>query len=402
MEDLFLMVFHAWQSVPFYMDLYQEYQSVIEEKRFLELPIINKERYVSGGKSGLSVAYMKEYLQEKLIWTRTSGTSGRFSEVYWHPKEMRRSLLSLWLLRKKYYGISARNRMCYFYQAGEGDALFFEQGNSLAVARTCLYGVRLQEVYSKILSYNPEWMICQPSIALVLCDCAEKFGKPSALRYIEFTGEYLEPSVRRKTEQIFQCQTANQYGTKEVNSIAFECPCGRMHVMSDNVYAEVIPHSWKQDIHYICVTSLQNFAMPLIRYQLEDRGEIHRDVSCPCGVFGNVIELYGGRSNDMVMMQNGSFRHPYMLTDIFQIVNFQAEGAILQYQIEQGSIGEFVVRLVLEEDEWQKEIEEELCRLFYDRLGYEVKIVFEYYEKVLPAVNSNKPVVFRSKITGDK
>lgn len=65
MEDLFLMVFHAWQSVPFYMDLYQEYQSVIEEKRFLELPIINKERYVSGGKSWLSAAYMKEYLQEK-------------------------------------------------------------------------------------------------------------------------------------------------------------------------------------------------------------------------------------------------------------------------------------------------------------------------------------------------
>lgn len=32
----------------------------------------------------------------------------------------------------------------------------------------------------------------------------------------------LETAVQRKSQHAFFCQTANQYGTKEVNSIAFE------------------------------------------------------------------------------------------------------------------------------------------------------------------------------------
>lgn len=400
-DDLFSMVCYANDNVPFYMNLYREYQDSIEEEKFTELPVIDKEMYVSGGTSGLSVEYMKEYINNELIWTRTSGTSGMFSEVYWHPKEMQRSLLPLWLLRKKYYNISAYNRMCSFYPAGEGNDLYIEKRNSLAVARTSLYDGRLEEVYKKILSYDPEWMILQPSIALLLCGCAEKYGKPEALRYIEFTGEYLELSVRKKTEGVFQCQTADQYGTKEVNSIAFECPCGKLHILSDNVYVETVNDKNEADSSYICITSLQNYAMPLIRYQLEDRGKIYRNVSCACGCTGDVLELESGRANDMVVMRDYSVRHPYMLMEIFQAINYGTEGGILQYQIEQRTINVFTVRLVLEEEELLEEITEEIRRAFYSKLGYAVEIQFEYFETALPMAHEGKPAVFRSAVTYD-
>lgn len=400
-NTLFSIVSHAKATVPFYMNLYENASEVIEEQHFWELPVINKDKYVSGGMSGLSAAYMGEYIRKELLYVRTSGTSGTFSEVYWHAKEMQRSLLSLWLLRKKYYGITGKNKMCYFYQAEEGAALCVDRGNSLAIARDSLHNTALDTVYQNILSYNPEWMILQPGIALILCECAEQYGKPSALRYIEFTGEYLEPSLRKKVERVFQCKTANQYGTKEVNSIAYECPCGNMHVMSDNVYVEMIADEGDSEIEYVCVTSLQNYAMPLIRFQLEDRGILHRNVECDCGCKGDVLELLSGRANDMVRMKDGSTRHPFMLMDIFQIINYQTEGAILQYQIEQQEINQFVVRFILEEEELLDEITERIQEEFTSRLGYPVQIEFICCQTVLPMSNAGKPAVFRSRLGGE-
>ncbi|MCH5267837.1 MAG: hypothetical protein J1E62_05770 [Lachnospiraceae bacterium] len=399
-DNLFSIIRYANRNVPFYMDLYSDYQDVIDEEHFSGLPVIDKEKYVTGGTSGLSVEYMGEYIRNELIWTRTSGTSGMCSEVYWHPKEMNRSLLPLWLLRKKYYDITAKNRMCYFYRSGEADELFLERGNSLLIARSSLYSSRLDEAYEKILSYDPEWMILQPSIAVLLCDCAERLGTPSALRYIEFTGEYLDPAVRKKTEEIFGCQTANQYGTKEVNSIAYECPCGNLHILSDNVYAETIADNSDSDMHFICVTSRQNYAMPLIRFQLDDRGEIRRNVNCECGCTGDILDLKSGRADDMVVMQDGSRKHPYMLTEFFHVINHQTEGAILQFQIEQREVEQFIVRLVLDEEEFAEEITEALSGKFAQRLGQGVEVQFEFYPKVLPVEHTGKTAIFKTNFGG--
>lgn len=146
-------------------------------------------------------------------------------------------------------------------------------------------------------------MILQPGIALILCDLAERIGRPSALRYIELTGEYLETAVQRKIQQIFFCQTANQYGTKEVNSIAFECPEGRMHIMSDSVYLEIVSKEMddREKTGNICVTTLCNFAMPFVRFRLEDRGRIKYNVSCACGRCGDILELLVGRDKDSIV-----------------------------------------------------------------------------------------------------
>ena len=32
----------------------------------------------------------------------------------------------------------------------------------------------------------------------------------------------------------------NQYGCYEANSIAYECPCGNLHWMEENIYVEVL------------------------------------------------------------------------------------------------------------------------------------------------------------------
>ena len=145
------------------------------------------------------------------------------------------------MLRKRYYNILPRNRLCYFYPSDEHIDDIVKKRYLRAYPRISILDDRKEQIYEDILSYDPEWMIVQPSIALLLVDLAKKYNRtPENLRYIEFTGEYLEPKVRRRVETVFDCRTANQYGTKEVNSIAYECPEGNLHILSQNVYVENI------------------------------------------------------------------------------------------------------------------------------------------------------------------
>lgn len=123
---------------------------------------------------------------------------------------------------------------------------------------------KIEMTYFEILDYNPVWMILQPSIAVILCQIAEKNNStPSNLKYIELTGEELSDAARKKIQSVFRCYIANQYGCKEVNSIAFECPEGNMHCMSSNVYVEVTDTD-----NLIYVTSLNNHIMPFIIWRV--------------------------------------------------------------------------------------------------------------------------------------
>ncbi len=36
-------------------------------------------------------------------------------EIYWKESDYNKSMLPLWYLRKKYYGIGTDDKMCYFY-----------------------------------------------------------------------------------------------------------------------------------------------------------------------------------------------------------------------------------------------------------------------------------------------
>lgn len=389
-----LMVEYVRKYVPFYMRIYETFPKRLHEKVFEKLPIIDKKQMITEAGACLSLEYTGAYLKNELIHVHTSGTSGLFSEVIWHPKEMNRSLLGLWLLRKKYYGVSPYQKMCYYYW-GQDNELFFKNKNSMGIARSSLYDGRGTEAYFLICKYNPEWMILQPSVALVLCEYAEKYGKPPALRYIEFTGEYLENAVRRRVEKIFDCYTSNQYGTKEVNSIAYECPCGKLHIMKDNVYVEIHKEG---DIRNICVTTLQNHVMPMIRYKLDDVGNLYRNYHCKCGMVGDVLELESGRSNDMVICEDGSQKHPYMLMNIFHNINREMQGMIFQYQVIQKHIKKFIVRLVIDDEGLRDYIKNRIMKYFFVVLAVPVEVNFEFYAKYIPDINNSKLVVFRNEI----
>ncbi len=388
---------HAYSTVPLYYNLAEKQQLDIDKITFGEFPVVDKSFYVNSGMSMISSKYISDYMNQNLRYTRTSGSTGKFSEVYWKQEDYNRSLASLWIWRKKYYQILPEDRMVYFFPADQGETGCVVREHALAVSRRYLSDGNMEEAYEKILEYDPVWMILQPTLALLLSNIAKKWKIiPKSLRYIEFTGEFLATSVRQQIKDTFQCVTANQYGTKEVNSIAYECPAGTMHLMQDNIYLETVGE--QEDEGQLCVTSLHNFAMPFVRFNLEDRGRIIRNKPCACGRCTDALKLYAGRSNDWIQCRSGTKIHSYALVQIIHQANYETDGQIIQYQIVQRDYDYFEVILVLDEIEEFSMLSEYLVKQFQEKLGEGVEIVIHLSDCLIPSVQTGKLADFVSDV----
>ena len=377
---------YAYKNVPAYIRIAEERGIHPGEIDFLDYPVTDKNMFLDSGTSTLSMEYMGKYGAGKLRWLRTSGSTGKFTEVYWDEKEYQKSLLPLWLYRKKYYGIMPDDKMCYFYASDKETDDFYEKGSVLGITKNFVSEGKMGKAYQMVLDYDPVWMILQPSVAVLLCEVVQQEGLQilPSLRYIEFTGEYLEDSVRQKVESVFSCMTANQYGSKEVNSIAYECPEGNLHCMGTNVYLE------SMEDNMLCVTTLQNKGMPLVRFRIGDRGELIENVSCKCKNKNPILKLLAGRDNDWIAGRDGKKYHAHCVMHIVHTINYRADGVILQYQIIQKDFDTFLYKLVLEDLDAKEEIEKQVVSEIKNRFGKHAKIEFEFLEHLIPDEKTGK------------
>ncbi len=380
---------HASDTVPFYIDLYEQKKICeLDINRWHNVPITTKDDLVLRNDSFISARYLSKYLQGKLICTHTSGSTGKCANVFWEPLECNRSLLSLWLQRKKYYGINPHDRFCYFFTSrnvGKKDIEIEHREYSLGFCKSNLNEDKLVDIWNTIREYKPIWMILQPSIAVLLCKVVEKrqLQKIPSLRYIETTGEMLFLSVKSYIENVLGVVIANQYGCNEMNSIAYECPKGFMHCMEENVLVEVVDSSGQPlpdgEEGEICITTLTNYAMPLIRYKIGDRGCVFKQ-ECSCGNSHKILKLTSGRSNDWVIDKYGNKINSYIFVRCVENVNKVMEHAILQFQVIQKDYDLFLLKFVIDE-----EISPDmLCQCFIDNLWHSSLSTSEFEIEVYP------------------
>ena len=104
------MAGYAYNTVPFYQDRVES-----ESVDFEDIPVVTRDEMIRNQGKNIAPAYMMDYLRGNLEVFMTSGSTGKCMEIIWDPSQVTRSLLSLWHLRKRYYGISPRDRYCYFF-----------------------------------------------------------------------------------------------------------------------------------------------------------------------------------------------------------------------------------------------------------------------------------------------
>lgn len=397
----------VYQNVSLYSEKLREKGIVLTdvETQWNELPLVRKEDYLSGSYSTIMPDKIPMMLSGSLMEVFTSGSSGTCLNVLWSLGDCQRSLLPLWLYRKKEYGISPDDRYCYFYSAretGQGEKEFETVKNQMGFNRNNLTEDHLTEVYKRMCEYRPAWLMLQPVMAVLLLDLKRKYNLPEirSLKYIEMSGEMLSEKLRNELENVFHCTVANQYGAYEVNSIAYECCERNLHCMEENVIVEILDEKGSTledgiegDIY---ITSLQNKTMPFIRYKIGDRGYISK-TKCNCGRKGRVLCLTQTRTTEWIITESGEKINPYVLLRPVINVNKVWDNPIQQFQIIQKDVGWFVYKLVAEE-EMQREIclgiSENICER---RLaGSRIEIVF--CDRILPDPDTGKLKWFKTEL----
>ncbi|MGL5354732.1 MAG: phenylacetate--CoA ligase family protein [Clostridium sp.] len=152
---------------------------------------------------------------------------------------------------------------------------------------------------------------CNPNEAFLLSDVCKKMGYDpksdfQSLRALCVAGEMLTASQKKRLEKVWGVEVFNFYGSTETGNIATSCEYGNLHI-SDDYYLEVLDEKTKEQVKpgkrgMLCVTQLNNEALPLIRYDIRDIVEIHES-NCSCGR-KNKIMIHHGRLDDIIKVND--------------------------------------------------------------------------------------------------
>ena len=200
--------------------------------------------------------------------------------------------------------------------------------------------------------------------------------RPSAI----FTAsEKLHPHVRKNIENAFDCDVYDNYGLNDGGVSAFECEEHTgLHIDTERSIMEIIDESGLQienGIGNIVATSLHNYAMPFIRYDTGDMGELVEDV-CTCGRGSKLLNEIIGRSTDILLTPEGKSVHGWF----FLYILWEYCTGIKEYQVVQHKINEIVIKIVKEEEFDEKQLDKIREIIREKSEGWNVK--FEFVDKI--------------------
>ncbi len=196
----------------------------------------------------------------------------------------------------------------------------------------------------------------------------------------------LYPFMREKITSVFRCPVYNRYGSREAGDIACECEAHYgLHVAPWCSYVEVVDDAGRPAPRggegRILVTSLVNYAMPLIRYDIGDRGVLSPEEQCPCGRRGQILERVTGRTVDTFRRRDGTLVDGEYFTHLLYFRDWVWKFRVIQKDYT--SIVFQIVKAGEPQPEELAEIERETKRVF----ASDCAVTFEFVPDIAPCAS---------------
>ncbi len=194
-------------------------------------------------------------------------------------------------------------------------------------------------------SQNPDYLLSHPTNLAALAQLSMERGvRLPRLREARTSGEIVSAEVRKLCRAAWNVGVSDMYSSNELGYIALQCPdTGCYHVMAEGVVVEVLDDTGKSCkpgmIGRVVATALNNFATPLLRYEIGDFAEV--GAPCRCGRGLPALSRIIGRVRNMLVMANGKRFWPG-----FGLRGLTGELRIRQHQLVQKSRELIEVRLV--------------------------------------------------------
>ena len=330
---------------PFYAALYQQLSGCtnqpLTDKLWQTLPIISKAQLQQAGEQ-VRCSPLPEYHQVNSKIT-TSGSTGQplsvittnFSQLFWqaltlrdhfwHQRDFNNTLAVIRSPQSKPLKDGTSNSDTW----GSPATLFGETGKSYFIS----IELNVKQQLSKLLQTNCHYLLAFPTnLAELIRESVKQGVKPAKLKQVRTVGEIVSPELRELCRQHWQVDIADMYSCQEAGYIALQCPDNpnHYHIQSETVKVEILDSDNQPcqvgETGKVVITSLHNFANPLIRYEIGDYATLGS--SCSCGRNLPVLTRIQGRTRNMLTLPNGERLWPYLSHAAF----YQVKG-LQQFQV---------------------------------------------------------------------
>ncbi|MEM2147840.1 MAG: hypothetical protein QXJ94_04470 [Candidatus Bathyarchaeia archaeon] len=240
---------------------------------------------------------------------------------------------------------------------------------------------------SKISNLKPDIIDGYFNSLLLLAKEMQKRGvrdvKP---KFLVSGAELIDVHARSFIEDFFGAPLFDQYATVEFERIAWQCRVkGGYHVDADSVVVEFVDECGEAvadgESGEIVCTSLFNYAMPFIRYALDDVGVPCRDDECECGITFPMMKVVEGRKTSFLTFSTGRILAPFAF--MLALWTFEYYDFIDLFRIVQTDLDKLVFK-IKPKAELPKEFEKKLIEHVRKELALEKKvdIVVEFVNEI--------------------
>jgi phenylacetate-CoA ligase len=228
---------------------------------------------------------------------------------------------------------------------------------------------------------EPDVIESYPSSMEILADFFAHQKVHLKPRLIFTLAEFLDRASRESITKTFETELFDYYGSSEIGLISWECKeHGAYHINADNLIIQFIDSNGETvstgESGEIVCTGLNNYAMPLIRYQQGDIGA-GVDGECLCGIRMPLMQIIGGRKDDFLMATDGRVIPP----TIFYPYPFENLEKIRKFRVIQEKRDKLEIQLVVREGFNPQLLEgarKNVQRLF----GEDMQVEFEFLEEI--------------------
>lgn len=169
----------------------------------------------------------------------------------------------------------------------------------------------VEELLDELHALKPDYLYVNGVVIRQLAIAQLESNRPGiSIEQILTVSDRIDPQLRALVHEAFSARIVDRYSSEEFGYIAFQCPVhDHLHVSTPSVFVEVVDDDGQPcDVGVpgrVLVTSLHNFAMPLIRYEIGDVAQL--GAPCESGLNWPVLERIVGRTRDGVTLPNGDF-----------------------------------------------------------------------------------------------
>ena len=386
------LVKHAYEHVPYYHDLFQSRDIHPEDiktlKDFRCLPFLTREDVVNHLDS-LICPELRSEAQDRF----TGGSTGQ--PMHFVVDQLfRRWDLALELRGRGWYGVAEGDKNALIW----GNPQDFHARTWRARLKARILRERYLNAFSMteadmrafaemLVRWQPDMFRAYASALSLFAEFIRRQGIEGVRpKLVELTAEKVLPSQRQLLEEVFQCKVADWYSSRELGTIAFQCPEGGLHVCETRLL-EIIADGRVVEpgqLGEVVVTSLHQYTMPFIRYKLNDvAAYAPPHGACTCGRGLPVLQEVAGKTVDYVVTADGRFVHGTYFDSILS-----GKPEIARYQVYQPDEQHLEVRLVRRQEvnrAWLESLRHELQSL----LGTAIDISFRLMDSI-PLTSAGK------------